>query len=74
MRMPSIVLTGYRDEKYAVARSTSPNFCSSGTSTRISGVVVVFGRSASNPASPNGRPLTISSSRAAANSASSNPR
>ena len=46
IRTPSMVFTGYRAAKCATARSTSSNFRSSGTSTRISGVAVVAGRSA----------------------------
>src|ERR1051325_10105340 len=47
MRTPSSVETGYFFANAAAASSTTANFCSSGQSTRISGVANVFGRSAS---------------------------
>src|ERR1043166_2933708 len=47
MRTPSSVETGYFFANAVAASSTTANFCSSGQSTRISGVANVFGRSAS---------------------------
>src|SRR5439155_4337725 len=73
MRTPSSVETGYFAANSSAACWTTSNFCSSGQSTRISGVAYVFGRSESRRDRGPPSRATYANSRAAAKSASSNP-